>query len=282
MTVCVAARCADVHGRPGRAVVLAADRMVSSTQPVPIEAVTVEGKLHPVSDRAVVAIAGAHAMGHAFAAGAARDLADQAPRCTHGLVVWLAERFATTRRALMEPDVFGARGLTASAFYTAAVTGAGGPLAAQIDHDAREYRLGFELLVASLDDDGAHVHGIGHPGMPYYYDAEGFAVIGQGATIARATLIRADHTSAAGLIETALLAYTAVTDAAVVAGVGHGCDVTLLTDDGVWAFGEADLAGLAQATDAITAATVRARAREVATLRTGGPPWRHSAAGQLA
>jgi 20S proteasome alpha/beta subunit len=233
MTVIIAARCADLSGNVGRAVVVGADRMVSGGLPVPLESTVAEPKIRIISDRAVMAITGAGALGHLFATDVAGRLKGAPMTSSNELVQGLAQRYANDRRYFMEQAVFGSRGLSIAGLYGGANKDTAPPLAGQIDSEAKGYQYGFEFLMGSIDASGGHVHGVGNPGMVFYYDEEGFATIGQGAPVARLSLLELGQSAVSGLLDTVFGVYASVRRADVVTGVGMGVDIYVIREEGI-------------------------------------------------
>jgi hypothetical protein len=100
-------------------------------------------------------------------------------------------------------------------------------------------------LLASVDGTGGHVHGVGNPGKAFYYDADGFASIGQGNFVARLALQAFRHSSASGLLETVYHVYAAARQSEAVTGVGLGVDVFVVRHEGVTGLRDEQLAALA-------------------------------------
>jgi hypothetical protein len=120
MTVCIAARCADLSGAPGRAVVVAADRMASGGGGLlSLEAAVTQPKIVKIADRSVVVLTGLGSLGHLFAADIANRLqgAPGALESSDVLAEVLAQQYGRERHQYMERDVFASRGLTIDSFY---------------------------------------------------------------------------------------------------------------------------------------------------------------------
>lgn len=231
MTVGIAAVCADRSGRPGKAVIVASDRMVTHGGITEFEHDV--PKINRVADLVLTLHAGDALRG----ARLAREVAARTPSGPISLdhVVQIAvDRYATQRREQIESEVFAPRGVTMEEFYKNGLQQRFvPPIAGGIDQEVMRYNLGVDVLIAGVDDEGGHVHLVGNPGRTADFTPIGFHAIGSGAIHALQSLIGLNHTGARGLNESVFAVYTSKRRAEVAPGVGKHTDVAVVCDDGV-------------------------------------------------
>ncbi len=222
------ALCAD--GDPRTAVVVASDRMV--TFPGIIEFEHAIPKMTVASTKAVMLVAGDALVG----ARLARDVV--ADPAVHGLPVAgltraLTHHYAQVRQEEMETQLLASRGLTMQSFY-AQHAALQGQVVFGLDQALAQYNLGVEVLVAGVDDDGAHLFTVHNPGgTERQHDFISYAAIGSGWLHAIQSMIGFAHTDAQGLNETVFRVYASKRRAEVAPGVGHDTDMVVIRGTGV-------------------------------------------------
>ena len=178
MTVCIGALCASPDGRESGAAVVAADRMVTLGRITEFEHDV--PKITTVADR-VVALTSGDALRGAELARALVASLPSGDRALETVARVAVERYVELRRRQVEVEVFSPRGSTMADFYGGLQQRFVPPLAGSIDQQVTSFNYGADLLIAGVDEHGAHLYHVHHPG-----DLSDFARIGFVETTLRA------------------------------------------------------------------------------------------------
>jgi hypothetical protein len=229
MTVCLAALCGAGGDGLGAAVV-AADRMVTLGGFIEFEHAI--PKMAQPSPRAVAMVAGDTLVGTRLAREVADGFAGTTPRVPD-IAAALAQRYVDVRRERIEQEILGPRGLNFGSFYGAHAS-LNPQITMMIDNTMQQFNLGVELLVAGMDEDGAHVFSIHNPGGGnQQHDVIGYAAIGSGGIHALQSMIGFGHHSDTDLKETVFRVYASKRRAEVAPGVGHDTDMAVISATGI-------------------------------------------------
>jgi hypothetical protein len=227
MTICLAAICRDNERDYA---VVAADRMVTLGGFIEFEH-GVPKMAHP-SAQAVVMVAGDTLIGTRLAREVSAALDGTVPR-TPGIARELATKYLEIRTVAIENQVLAPRGLNLQAFYGAHQS-LNPQITMMIDQSMSQFNLGVELLLAGVDQDGAHIFSIHNPGGgELQHDVIGYAAVGSGAIHAIQSMIGFQHNSSCELGETIFRAYASKRRAEVAPGVGQETDIAVVSLDGV-------------------------------------------------
>lgn len=226
MTVCLAALCTDGEEQVA---VVAADRMVTIAGFIEFEH-GVPKMAHP-SEHAVVMIAGDTLVGTRLAREVAGSLDGAEPR-TIEIAQQLAMKYRQVRDEALEQQVLVPRALTLQAFYGAHQS-FNPQLAMLVDQAMTQTSLNVELLLAGVDQGGAHIFSVHNPGTELQHDVISYAAIGSGAIHALQSMIGFGHTSAAGFPETIFRVYASKRRSEVAPGVGQETDIAIVRTSGV-------------------------------------------------
>lgn len=173
MTVCPAALCKDAEDNLA---VVATDRMV--TLPGFIEFEHAIPKMSEASARAIAMAAGATLPGTRIAQEVAQSFTGTPT--VLDIAQRLAAHYEATRSATIEQQVLAPRGLTWQTFY-AGHASFNPQITMMLDQTMQNFNLGVELLLAGVDDSGAHIYSVQNPGKPeLLHDVIGYAAIGSG------------------------------------------------------------------------------------------------------
>jgi hypothetical protein len=96
-----------------------------------------------------------------------------------------------------------------------------------------QHNLQTDLLVAGMDDSGAHVFAITHPGQLLPLATTGFGAIGSGGVHAGVRMSLGQHTKAASLVDTLYNVYEAKRASEVAPGVGKLTDLAIIKDGNI-------------------------------------------------
>lgn len=226
MTVCLAALCGN--GEDSR-VVVAADRMVSAGGFMEFE--HRGSKIVELADHALVMVAGDTNEGMRLVHQAAAEIGDSTP--VPGIAEDLGERYATARLRRAEQSLLGTRGLDLNSYYQ--VQGTLNPqMVAMIDNGFANWDLGVELLLAGVDESGAHIHTNHNPGGGNQdHRPVGWTSIGSGAIHVIPSMAGFEHAPHAGYGQTLFRVYASKRRAEVAPGVGHETDVAVVSREGI-------------------------------------------------
>ena len=104
-----------------------------------------------------------------------------------------------------------------------------------------QHNLQLEVMVAGIDDSGAHLFAITHPGILLPMQTTGFAAIGTGGTHAAVRISLGQQTPDVKLPETIYNVYEAKRASEVAPGVGQLTDMAILTTKGVTFISEQEI-----------------------------------------
>lgn len=229
MTICIGALCANPKGRECRAVVVAADRMVTWG---PTEFEHEVPKIMAVGGSATVLVAGNTLYGSRVVRETRAHFAMGVPRVAE-LADAIAAKYADLRREQLQTDVFGPRGMSMQNFYAGQQTQLVNQLALGLDNIASSFNYGVDLLIAGVDDEGAHLYAVANPGgSSQDFQQIGFTAIGSGQVHALQSMIGFSHTGMKGLRETIFSVYASKRRAEVAPGVGKDTDITVIRENG--------------------------------------------------
>lgn len=265
MTICLASICRDGDSHFA---VVAADRMVTLGNFMEFEH-GVPKMAHP-SSHAVVMVAGDTLVGTRLAREVSEELNGTSPR-TPDVAKRLATRYQEVRQEAVANQVLAPRGLSLPQFYGGHAS-FNPQITMMIDQALLNFNLGIELLLAGVDQDGAHIFSVHNPGgTELQHDVIGYGAIGSGAIHAIQSMVGFGHVSSAGLRETIFRTYASKRRAEVAPGVGLETDMAIISLDGVAWVSQDNQKHLGNVyTKYLTAAT-NDLAEQLATLRLDEP-----------
>jgi hypothetical protein len=232
VTVCIAAVCGG-----GKAIVVAADRMFTAGPPVNLEFETAEKKIEALSPSCVALLAGNSALGTEIMQGAlARLQGAQKPQVVLAAEA-VKESYAQVRGTKVRdtiitpylgPDFIRVEQLgTNIPTYLKDQPGVYQQLAMLMNN----FNMGSDIIVAGVDDQGARLAVIGHPGTIAWFDKLGYAAIGSGGIHATMRLSLGAHTRNSPLVDTLYRVYDGKRASEVAPGVGQETDVAIVYPD---------------------------------------------------
>lgn len=229
MTVCIGALCADAQGTPWRAAVVASDRMVTMGGLMEFE--HEYPKVVEVTNRVLALVAG-DALRGAQLVRTVRGLIPATPTTVEIIAAAAAAAYSEQRRAQVQAEFFTPRGIAMADFYNGLQQRLLPQIAGMLDQQAAGFDYGVEVLIAGMDDEGAHIHAIRNPGAGSNYASIGYTAIGSGALHALQAMIGFDHMGEQSLNDTVFQVYVAKRRAEVAPGVGQDTDVAVITAEG--------------------------------------------------
>jgi hypothetical protein len=238
LTVCIAALCKGEDDEP-RAIV-ATDRMVTAGDFLEFE--HSGSKMVQLAERAVVMVAGNTLDGMRLVNEAA---ADDLPEHIAAVAVTLGGRYAATRIWRAEQAVLNPHGLSLESFH-GMHRGLNEQVVMLLENQLSQYNLGVELLLAGVDESGAHIYTNGNPGGGNTnHDPIGWAAIGIGAPHVLSTMAGYVHSATADYKQTLFRVYSAKRGAEVAPGVGRETEMAVISNDGLKRLSNDDLDRLA-------------------------------------
>lgn len=225
MTVCIAAMC----GRDEEPlVVVAADRLMTAGGFMEFE--HPGSKIVELTETSLVMVAGDTNEGMRLARGAAGSAA---PETIPEMAEDLGNRYFEARARRTDQYILRARGLDPANYYAMHGT-LNGQFVMLVDQALMEFDLGVELLLAGVDDTGAHIHTNRNPGGGNTdHGAIGWAAIGSGAVHVMPSMAGFEHGTDDTYGQTLFRVYASKRRAEVAPGVGHETDVAVVGRDGI-------------------------------------------------
>lgn len=225
MTVCIAAIC-----EAGKAIVLAADAMITG-EDLMIEYEFGSPKIKQLTDNCAVAAAGDASMETDLLRTVRKAISELKAPSMEMIVEKTREVYHALRTRAMEDQILLPHGLESmDKFYETQKTMLE-PVAKSIFNDIEDFDLELDLMIASVDRDGAHIVVIEDPGTASTWDELAYNAIGSGYAHAETTLIMRDYDPLWSLAEALLSVYTAKKAAEKAPGVGQRLTHMAVVDD---------------------------------------------------
>lgn len=175
LTICIAAICDE-----GKSVVAASDRMITSEQ-IAIEFEHDTPKIYQVTKKCIVLSAG-NALAHTKVVGRAKEkLTEISDPSIEVVASTLKDIYQEERRLRAESLHLKPRGMDLDSFYQGFIRTMPADMASFIDQNISTSNFGLELIVAGVDEMGAHIYGIYDPVISDSFDSLGFHAIGSGS-----------------------------------------------------------------------------------------------------
>ncbi len=249
MTVCIAAMCG---GEDDARVVVAADRLVTSAGFMEFE--HAGSKIVELSGKALVMVAGNTNDGMRLVNEAAQEM-DGALDAIPEVAEFLGKQYAAARLHRAEQGLLKTRGLDLESFYNLH-NSLHPQVVMLLDNGLAQWDLGVELLLAGIDDRGAHIHTNHNPGGGNQdHMAIGWAGIGSGAVHVLQSMAGFGHGADADYGQTLFRVYASKRRAEVAPGVGLETDVAVINQDGIKRLSETELDDLGKIYDTFVSTT---------------------------
>jgi 20S proteasome alpha/beta subunit len=190
-------------------------------------------KMVQLTERAILAVAGNTLDGMRIANEASAAMAASGTSTAAAMASDLGDRYKQARLSRAEQFVLGVRGLSLQAYYQMH-QGLNGQVVMLLDNQLAQFDLGVDLLLAAVDDTGAHIHTNGNPGGGNSnHDPIGYAAIGSGAIHVVPAMAGFTHSGDASYDQTLFHVYAAKRRAQVAPGVGTKTEMAVLTKGGI-------------------------------------------------
>jgi len=234
MTVCIAAICES-----GKKIVVAADRMLTFPSPTNLEFETAEQKIVGLAPSCIALASGNTAYATQILDNTRQKLGgNQSPPIGQVLEIVRTE-YISTRMVKTDETVTASLGADYARFLQK-----GGTLPnylqvqpavfQQLFMITQQFNLGVDIIVAGIDDLGAHISVVTNPGTLFSLDKLGYSAIGTGGMHATIHLLLSGHTSGRTFLETLYDVYVAKKASEVAPGVGQATDLAVIESGNVW------------------------------------------------
>jgi hypothetical protein len=232
MTVCIAAIC-DL----GKEIVVAADRMFTNPG-LSTEFETEEQKIERIGTRCVALPAGNSVFATEVLELVQSRLGRNKEPRLHDLIESVRNIYSEVRSRKAEQLVISP--ILGADFETARIKGRSLPdyldkqqgAYQQVTMLQSQQNFGSDIILAGIDESGAHICQISHPGIAMAFQKLGYATIGSGAIHAMLRLSLVGQTTRRGLVETLADVYIAKRQAEVAPGVGNTTDMAIIHSNG--------------------------------------------------
>ena len=240
MTICIAARCAD-----GKAIVVASDRMLSAPF-LTVEFDHQDAKIDQIGPTCVALTSGdALCVQDVLVSGVGAATQLQNPSISM-LADQVKEQFREIRKQRINDFVLGTRGIDFDSFYQGGmISRFPQDLAMLIDREVQTYGLGITILIAGVDDSGAHIYCVANPGSIQCFDRVGYHAIGTGERHAVLNLVSLAQHQSTSLEETIFNVFCAKKVAELAPGVGQATTMKIVLPRGTESISQDILGDLA-------------------------------------
>lgn len=226
MTVGIGAICED-----GKAAVVSADKMVTFGAPMNLQTEPPSlRKIIELTDKVLLVFSGGTADGEQIVAGAKpRITAAGANPQVAQIAQAVQESYAQHKQRKVEDTILRPLlGATFQQFQTMVASSPSSQILQQVIGLLGQHNLNTDVLVAGMDDGGAHLFAVTHPGQLLPLATTGFGSIGSGGLHAGVRMSLSQHTKAASLADTIYNVYEAKRASEVAPGVGKLTDLALI------------------------------------------------------
>jgi 20S proteasome alpha/beta subunit len=227
VTVGIGAICED-----GKSAVVAADKMVTFGAPMSLQAEppTLK-KIIQLTERTLLVFSGNTADGEEIVTGTVPKISVDPKQPVRQIAEAVREAYANHKLRRVEENILKPLlGADFSKFQTLVSQSPTSQLLQQVLGLVSQHNLQTDLLVAGMDDSGAHLFAVTHPGQLIPLATTGFGSIGSGGVHAGVRMSLAQHTKSATLVDTVYNVYEAKRASEVAPGVGKLTDLALIRD----------------------------------------------------
>lgn len=230
MTICVGAIC-DRREDSGEKVIVASDRMVTAGD-FSVAFEHEEPKIIPLSGNCVALTAGP-ALVHTdlfrkvktkFHSGATPPISE--------IVDKVKEEYLKIRNRIIEERFFKVRGFNLD-WFKEHQRMLSPEIVMRLDRQLETYEFNLHILVAGVDNTGAHIYYIYPPCSSTCFEALGYCSIGTGERHADSTFIAYRYTPSFSLKNALYITFEAKKRAEIAVGVGQHVDMAIIDGNGI-------------------------------------------------
>lgn len=228
MTVCVGAICEG-----GKCAVVAADRMVTFGPPMMLTTQPPAfSKIQRLTDQVALLFAGSVADGETLVNLTRTSIGIQAKPSMAAIADMAKAAYASHKKRRVEETILAPYlGTDFPGFQALVAQSAASQVLGQVLGMVAQHNLQLEVLIAGLDDTGAHLVVVNHPGQVVPMNSTGFVAVGSGGIHAGVRMSLGQHTPSATLTDTLYNVYEAKRAAEVAPGVGPLTDMAVIKEE---------------------------------------------------
>lgn len=237
MTVGIGAICEN-----GTAAVVAADKMVTFGAPMSLQAEppTLK-KIIQLTNKVLLVFSGNTADGEEVVAGTRPNVSSDPNQSVRQIAELVRQSYARHKQRRVEENILTPMlGVTFQQFPGLIAQSSASQLLQQVLALVSQHNLQTDFLVAGIDDSGAHLFAIQHPGQLLPLATTGFGAIGSGGTHAGVRMSLGQHTKESSLADALYNVYEAKRASEVAPGVGKLTDLAVICNGSVF-FADAQL-----------------------------------------
>lgn len=236
MTVCIAAICESAQ-----AIVVASDRMITSSYP-PIEFEHTASKLFSLTTTCIVMNSGDALKPIEILPKAEININQHKETPPVETIVSIVKRCYQADRISRAEELFlKPRTIDSKTFYSQGTNIFPRDMFGFIDDQFTKFQYGLDLLIAGIDQTGAHIYTINNPGISSCYDTLGFNAIGVGQLHAVQTFTAQKYRVDCSLTDAMNAVYAAKRAAETAPGVGHQTDMMVIVGGSTQEVAQSDL-----------------------------------------
>ena len=239
MTVIIGAIC-----NSGKQAIVAADRMLTHDI-LSVEFETQERKMDEMTKSCIVMTAGNALVQHEVLQAAKISINSSATSQVSQVVEKIKDAFVNERKKRYEESNLKPRGLTLEGFYKGGVQQTlDSNISMRLDRELEDAKIDLQMIVAGVDQIGAHLYCLVDPGVSQCFNPLGFCGFGSGYPHAMSVLIFNNYNTALSLNKAIYLVYEAKRRSESAPGVGREyTDLAIINKD-IYYLNESELAQL--------------------------------------
>jgi 20S proteasome alpha/beta subunit len=228
MTVCIGAVCEG-----GRAVIVAADRMMTYSAPMSLQVEMAVKKIVPVTDSCAILFSGGVSDGEDVIRRTKAKIVGHS-HTVSDIARLAAESYQEVKNQKVEDTILKPLlGLGFGALPQILAQSPSSQMLGQIMGMIMQHNLQLELLVTGIDDSQGHMSAVVHPGLAAGFDMIGFSAIGSGGLHANVRLALGKQGTERSLPETIYNVHEAKIAAEAAPGVGTMTDIAIVSREGI-------------------------------------------------
>jgi len=226
MTICIGATC-----KGGKEAIVASDRMLTITMP-PREFEHELPKLEHITERCIITAAGDALAVRELLKELSKKLEETKPTHLKDIASIVKESYQICRLRRIEDMALKSRGLNVQAYYQN-IRGLPPEIYMGLDNTLANFNYNFIVLLAGVDEQGAHIYRILNPGVLDSFTKIGYCAIGSGEHLAVSSFITNNFSPLLPRNHALYLVYEAKKIAENAPGVGSETDIRLITSEGI-------------------------------------------------
>ena len=226
MTICIAAICEG-----GKNVIVASDRMLTILIPQR-EFEHESSKIEVISNNAVLTAAGDALAQRCIVMNAKKELSRKKLANISDIGELIKEIYIKCRVKRIEELFIKSRGMDLTTYYNIC-RNLPSEIYIDIDSHLKNANYNLVLLIAGVDNDGAHIYRILNPGILESFSKIGYCAIGSGEHMAISSFITNNYSPKLELNKALYLVYEAKKMAEHAPGVGQITDMVIISESGI-------------------------------------------------